>query len=186
MEISLVLDVNDTLPGRDDDPVEHRLARDVLEAALKHFGWTVVPSPGEDLDDGTVAVLELTLTITGDDGIRSLNREYRGRDESTDVLSFPLLEPTEGMQLAQGQWPGAYPAGIPLLLGDIVINLPQAERAARLYGHSFQREFGFLLVHGFLHLLGFDHDTPDTEKEMNELSEQILRSTGLTRAGSGV
>ena len=84
----------------------------------------------------------LTLVLVGDAAVRRLNREYRGKDKPTDVLSFPAMERT--------------PEGV-FHMGDIMISMPRAERQARDLGHSLRHEVEYLTVHGFLHLLGFEH-----------------------------
>lgn len=113
---------------------------------------------------------EVSVILTDNEGIRVLNREYRGKDCPTDVLSFAL---DEGEEIAN--------ASDLHLLGDIVISLERAMEQAEEYGHSLEREAGFLTAHGMLHLLGYDHDTPDEEKEMQELTENVLRNLTLVR-----
>ncbi len=105
---------------------------------------------------------EITLVITDEETVRDLNRTYRGVDASTDVLSFPLQE--EEMTI-----PGAE-----MYLGDIVIAFPVAERQAAEYGHSVQEELRLLAVHGTLHLLGYDHATPEEEAVMWQKQEAVL------------
>jgi probable rRNA maturation factor len=120
---------------------------------------------------------ELSIILTTDEEVRRLNREYRGIDAPTDVLSFPMgAETTEG-----GQDAFLAPEGV-RMLGDVVISYPQAVRQAVEYGHSLQREVGFLTVHGILHLLGLDHETPEEERVMFAKQEEVLASLGLTRA----
>ena len=116
---------------------------------------------------------EVSLTFTDNEGIRELNREYRGRDRATDVLSFPMYD------FAAGEEPDEI--GDFVTLGDIVVSLERARSQAEEYGHSFEREMGFLAVHGFLHINGYDHYTPEEEKEMFGLQEEILTAYGLTR-----
>lgn len=137
----------------------------------------------------------VTLTLTDDEGIRELNREYRGLDKPTDVLSFPLTEPGEeepeivfdgeyeAVEEDAGEWTEDEEIGHPFagMLGDIVISVPRAEVQAAEYGHSFERELGFLFVHGFLHLLGYDHENAEEESIMFAKQEQILAKAGLTR-----
>ncbi|MFC4599361.1 rRNA maturation RNase YbeY [Cohnella hongkongensis] len=142
----------------------------------------------EEVDRGIV-----TLTLTDDEGIRELNRQYRGLDKPTDVLSFSLLEGEEADIRFEGEyeasetdgegWEDEEKAGDPFsdLLGDIVISVPRAEAQAAEYGHSFERELGFLFVHGFLHLLGYDHGTEEEERAMFARQEEVLREAGLTR-----
>ncbi|WEK53047.1 MAG: rRNA maturation RNase YbeY [Candidatus Cohnella colombiensis] len=135
----------------------------------------------------------VTLTLTDDEGIRELNRQYRGLDSATDVLSFSLLEGEEAdihyddeyeaSEEGQEEWVDEAEANNPFadMLGDIVISVPRAELQAQEYGHSFERELGFLFVHGFLHLLGYDHGDEEAEREMFSKQEAVLAEAGLTR-----
>jgi probable rRNA maturation factor len=114
--------------------------------------------------------LEISLTLVDAEEIQTLNREYRDKDQVTDVLSFPLYEspdqiPTEGTAL----------------LGDIVICLSRAEEQASEYGHSLERELAFLFVHSMFHLLGFDHEDPQDTRAMREAEESVLAALGLSR-----
>ena len=109
---------------------------------------------------------EVSLSIVDDREMHELNLRYRGVDRTTDVLSFPL----------EDQRPKE-----PCLLGDIVVSAPQAVRQAGEYGHSLLREMSFLVVHGTLHLLGYDHVTPDEDEEMQRLQEEVLAALGITR-----
>lgn len=117
----------------------------------------------------------LDVRITDDDRIHELNREYRGVDAPTDVLSFPL-EPTESESVAFVLPPGAVRH-----LGDLVISWPRAVAQAAEYGHSVEREAAYLAVHGLLHLLGYDHERPDEARIMRGREETILTPLGLTR-----
>jgi probable rRNA maturation factor len=117
---------------------------------------------------------EVALTFVDDETIHTLNREYRGIDRPTDVLSFAMQEKGEGE-------PEILDHDIPDMLGDIVISVPRAIEQAREYGHSIERELGFLFVHGFLHLIGYDHDHEEAEQEMFRRQESILQSAGLHR-----
>jgi probable rRNA maturation factor len=135
----------------------------------------------------------VTLTLTDDEGIRELNRQYRGLDKSTDVLSFSLLEGDEpdihydeeyeATEEGEESWKDEEKAANPLeeLLGDIIISVPRTEAQAEEYGHSFERELGFLFVHGFLHLLGYDHGNVEDEREMFAKQEEVLKEAGLMR-----
>lgn len=116
---------------------------------------------------------EVSLSFVDDETIRELNRDYRGIDSPTDVLSFPMFEDEAERIAAQEE--GS------LLWGDIIISVPTAKRQSEEYGHSLEREIGFLFVHGFLHLLGYDHETEEQEKEMFALQEHILQRAGLKR-----
>ena len=117
---------------------------------------------------------EISVMLVSDAEIRDLNRRYRGKDMATDVLSFPQLE---------GDIPDAvaWPEGVSYPIGDIVISLPRTIEQAAEFGHSQAREFGFLLVHGLLHLLGFDHESPAEASAMREREEDLLAAAGLTR-----
>lgn len=114
----------------------------------------------------------VSLVFADDAGIATLNRDYRGVDAPTDVLSFSQLE-------ASG--PTVLPPGAPLLLGDIVVSLPRAAAQAQEYGHTRERELGFLLVHGLLHLLGYDHGSSQEAAAMEARQEAVLQSLGLRR-----
>ena len=122
---------------------------------------------------------EVNLTLTDDAEIQELNRVQRGIDRPTDVLSFPLLEQDEdGTLLVYDE----DMAGGRVLLGDIVISAQRAAAQAGEYGHSLERELGFLTVHSMLHLLGYDHERGgEEEQEMFEKQEAILLSVGLVR-----
>ena len=116
---------------------------------------------------------EVSISFVDNQEIKQLNAEFRSRDMETDVLSFPLGE--NGV-FDKNEDTGAY------MLGDIVISVEKAVSQAKLYGHSFQREMGFLTVHSMLHLLGYDHETGGLEAaKMREKEEMILSRLGLTR-----
>lgn len=124
----------------------------------------------EQVPDGA----EVSISFVDNEQIRIINRDYRGKDQPTDVISFALEEMGEGEIEIVG-------ADIPPVLGDIIISVPKAKEQAAEYGHSLMRELGFLAVHGFLHLLGYDHETEEEEKEMFVKQEQILEKYGLKR-----
>lgn len=125
----------------------------------------------EDIDSGS----ELSVTFTDNEGIRGINREYRNKDAATDVISFAMEE--------QGEDEPAIIGGedMPRILGDIIISIERTEEQAAEYGHSFDRELGFLALHGFLHLLGYDHMTEEDEAVMFTKQKDILADYGLTR-----
>ncbi len=104
---------------------------------------------------------ELSVLFSGDRTMRTLNRRYRGMDRTTDVLSFALRE-------------GPFADLQPEFLGDIVISVPVAERQARERGHSLGREIEFLLVHGLLHLLGYDHERGSAQARKMQRMESLL------------
>ncbi|WP_025784786.1 rRNA maturation RNase YbeY [Sporosarcina sp. D27] len=125
----------------------------------------------EGLEDGT----ELSVTFLDDDAIKQVNRDYRGKDQPTDVISFALEEEGEGEAAIIGA------DDMPRHLGDLLISVETAQRQAVDYGHSVERELGFLALHGFLHLLGYDHMTENDEKKMFGRQDEILKSFGLER-----
>lgn len=117
---------------------------------------------------------ELSLTFVDNERIQEINREYRDKDRPTDVISFAMEEMGEGEMEIIGE-------NMPVVLGDIIISIPKTYEQAEEYGHSFMRELGFLTVHGFLHLLGYDHETVEEEKEMFDRQKEILEAYGLKR-----
>ena len=116
---------------------------------------------------------EVSVTFTDDRRIRELNKEYRNIDKATDVLSFPLGE--------NGEYDLNHDTGAKLL-GDIVISMDHARAQSEEYGHSLEREIGFLTVHSMLHLLGYDHETSKKdETEMFTKQDAIMSRLGLER-----
>lgn len=151
----------------------------------------------EEVSDGEVA-----LTFVDDEAIQELNKQYRGLDKPTDVLSFAMREMGEDeIEIIYGddrfeevEYAGEKDEeesgtaedddeedGNEEPLGDIIISVPRAIAQADEYGHSVERELGFLFVHGFLHLIGYDHQDEEEEKVMFGKQEQILQQAGLTR-----
>ncbi|MBE7048928.1 MAG: rRNA maturation RNase YbeY [Ruminococcaceae bacterium] len=121
---------------------------------------------------------EVSLSITDNEGIRNINREQRQIDKETDVLSFPMLTVEDGTLIVEDEDIN----DDCVFLGDIVISLPKAQSQANEFGHSLERELGFLTVHSMLHLLGYDHEnSPDEELEMFQKQEAVLHSLGLVR-----
>ncbi len=129
----------------------------LLERLLKTAGEM------ENVKKGVVS-----LSFVTDEAIQELNKQYRKLDRSTDVLSFPMDEPDDEAEMEKE-------------LGDIIISIPTAKRQCLEYNHSLEREVGFLFIHGFLHLLGYDHQETNTEQEMFERQEKILLKAGLNR-----
>lgn len=122
---------------------------------------------------------EINVRLVSSEEIRALNREHRQVDRETDVLSFPQYELEEFRSME--------PETHPIPLGDIVISVPVAVRQAEEYGHTLQREIGFLTVHAMLHLLGFHHEQGGVEAvQMREKEENVLHKLGLPRGASYV
>ncbi len=117
---------------------------------------------------------ELSILLVDNEYIQELNAIYRNLNEVTDVLSFAMNELTED----EPEFDFSNDLNV---LGDIVVSLEKASSQSTEYGHSLEREVGFLIVHGILHLLGFDHDTEDGEKIMQDLQTTILHSVHLER-----
>ncbi|MEG2174287.1 MAG: rRNA maturation RNase YbeY [Oscillospiraceae bacterium] len=123
--------------------------------------------------EGIEGSSEISVSFTDNDDIQELNATYRGKDVPTDVLSFPLGE--------DGKYETNRETGA-RLLGDIVISMEKACEQARLYGHSIEREIGFLTVHSMFHLLGYDHEQGGIEaRRMREKEEIVLQELGLSR-----
>ena len=121
---------------------------------------------------------EMSVTFMDNAAIQVINRDYRDKDQPTDVISFALEEETEE------ELPIIFDDEMPAMprnLGDIMISVERAKEQASEYGHSYDRELGFLALHGFLHINGYDHMTPADEKEMFGLQKEILDAYGLKR-----
>ena len=112
---------------------------------------------------------EVSLSFVDNEEIHELNREYRGVDRSTDVLSFPLLTDEFDVEIEEES------------LGDIVISLERALEQSEEYNHSFEREVCFLVCHSMFHLLGYDHDTEENTKDMRKREEDVLNKLNITR-----
>ena len=136
------------------------------------------------ISEGVVRPCAVSVRLCDDETIHEINREYRGVDRATDVLSFPTV---------------AYPAGVTAgqadrllrkelddeldacMLGDLVLSVPHVMAQAEEYGHSPQREAAYLLVHGLCHLMGYDHMEPEEQRSMRAMEEKILSAVGLGR-----
>ncbi len=126
--------------------------------------------------------IEVEISFVDSDKIRQLNRDCRGIDKETDVLSFPVLnlKPMQKVNLKDFK-DDINPETKLLMLGDIVICEEVAKKHAEEYNHSYEREVCYLVVHGFLHLLGFDHMEEEDKKVMRALEEAILKKHKITR-----
>ena len=127
-------------------------------------------------NEGFTDSAEISVTFVDDDMIHELNKKHRNIDKSTDVLSFPMGE--------NGEYDVNLDTGAKVL-GDIIISIEHAYDQAEKYGHTLQREIGFLTVHSLLHLLGYDHENGGLEAvKMREKEEAVLTRVGLKRNGS--
>ncbi|GKU79712.1 rRNA maturation RNase YbeY [Paenibacillus sp. L3-i20] len=131
----------------------------------------------EGMTDGDVA-----LTFIDDEGIHALNLEYRGIDRPTDVLSFAMQDDgVDELNIIFEVENEDEVDPISGMLGDIIISVERAVAQSEEYGHSLEREIAFLFVHGFLHLIGYDHQDDASEAVMTEKQEAVLQKAGLTR-----
>ncbi|WP_163653071.1 rRNA maturation RNase YbeY [Listeria sp. PSOL-1] len=157
LEIDMI-DETDHLPAKTNQFVE-----DLLQFAAEHL----------KIEPDT----EMSVTFTDNEHIQTINRDYRGKDQPTDVISFAIEELVEGETAIHFK----EDEGLPRVLGDIIISVEKASEQAEAYGHSAERELGFLAVHGLLHLLGYDHMTAKEEKVMFGLQKEVLDAYGLQR-----
>lgn len=126
--------------------------------------------------------LGLVATFTGKDEICELNTQYRGVERATDVLSFPTIDNLGHGIIDVSLYPYETDLRTGILnLGDVFICTDIAKEQAQEYGHSIEREYAFLFLHGLLHLLGFDHIEHDDEREMNATAQSILSACGIER-----
>ena len=120
--------------------------------------------------------LIITVTFTNPEEIRKINKKYRKIDKATDVLSFPMFEKEELEQkIASKDF--LYED----MLGDLIISIEKVKEQAIEYGHSFERELSYMLVHGFYHLMGYDHIEEEDKKKMRPKEEKILNELKITR-----
>lgn len=120
--------------------------------------------------------LYISITLTTPDNIQKINREYRRIDKPTDVLSFPMFEKEEIDSKIQNK-----EFEFEDVLGDIVISLEQVEVQAKEYGHTFERELAYMIVHGFYHLMGYDHMVEEDKLIMRQKEENVLSVLEITR-----
>ena len=120
--------------------------------------------------------LYISITLTTPEKIHKINKQYRNVDRETDVLSFPMFEKEELEQkIAKNDFEHED------ILGDVVISIEKVKEQAVEYGHSFEREFAYMLVHGFYHLMGYDHIKEDDKVLMRAKEEKVLNKLGITR-----
>lgn len=128
-------------------------------------------------EEGVTRPCAVSIRLCDDDAIHAINRDYRGVDRATDVLSFPTVNYPAGVTAGQAdtllrrEWDDETDA---CMLGDLVISIPRVEAQAREYGHSFRREAAYLTVHGLCHLMGYDHIEDDDRKKMRAMEERVL------------
>ena len=120
--------------------------------------------------------LYITVTLTNPENIRKINKEYRNIDRATDVLSFPMFEKDELEEKIKKNNFNHID-----VLGDLIISIEKVEEQAKEYGHSFERELSYMLVHGFYHLMGYDHIKDEDKKMMRAKEEKILDELKILR-----
>lgn len=125
--------------------------------------------------------LYMSITLTLPEEIKEINRKYRNIDKATDVLSFPMFEKNEIDQIVGKSVKDVEEVEKIDILGDIVISIPRVYEQAEEYGHSFERELSYMVVHGFYHLMGYDHMIEDEKKVMRQKEEVVLSSLGISR-----
>ena len=146
------------------------LAKDVISFTMEHEHF-----PFE---------AEISLTLTDNEGIWKVNKEFREIDRPTDVLSFPMLEydvPGDFSQIENQTEDCFKPDTGEILLGDIIISVDKVREQAEEYGHSMQREFAFLIVHSMLHLFGYDHMEEQEAAVMEGKQREILECLNILR-----
>ena len=146
------------------------VARKVVDFSLEHEGF-----PYE---------AEVNLTLTDNDGIWAINKQFRQIDRPTDVLSFPMLSyetPGDFSFLSEENDDDFNPDTGEVILGDIIISVDKVKEQAREYGHSLKREFAFLITHSMLHLFGYDHMEPDEAAVMEDHQRKILDALDIKR-----
>lgn len=128
--------------------------------------------------------LYICVTLTDPKNIREINKEYRNIDKETDVLSFPMFEKDELDKLIATNLLKTFNlknGALQDIMGDIIISIERVEEQAKEYGHSFEREFAYMLVHGFYHLRGYDHMEEEEKAQMREKEENVLSQLNITR-----
>ena len=139
-----------------------------LEEAMQGFVETDIP-------------LAIEFVFVDGEEIRRLNRELRDTDKVTDVLSFPALDDIKGQAICGANYPFDVDEEGNLLIGSIAVCCDRAKEQAEEFGHSYERELHYLLVHGIMHCLGYDHITDEDRAEMREKEELILGKLGIKR-----
>ena len=143
-------------------------------------GLTALENAMEGFVQADVGVA-VELLFVDEEEMQRLNRETRNMDKVTDVLSYPSLDGIQGKPLLKAEHPFEMDEEDNLLLGSIVICCQRAKEQAEEYGHSYERELHYLIVHGVMHCLGYDHITDEERAQMREKEEYILTKLGITR-----
>ena len=143
-----------------DEKVDEELLKKVVQTVLE------VEQVKHDMD--------IYITLTNNEEIHTINKEYRNVDKPTDVLSFPMYERNEIYKLKEEK-----ESDVEEILGDIIISIPKVKEQADEYGHSLERELAYLLTHGMLHLLGYDHMIEEEKTIMRKQEEIVLAKLNI-------
>ena len=146
-----------------EEPLYEKIVKRVLEKCFKE----------ENITDSK---LYITITLTTPNHIQEINKKYRKIDNPTDVLSFPMFERKELEEKIRKK-----DFLHEDILGDIIISIEKVEEQAKEYGHSFERELSYMIVHGFYHLMGYDHIEEKDKKEMRAKEDKILNDLDILR-----
>ena len=143
-------------------PNEEKLIKEVVSRVLE--------------EEKVLPEVDVYITLTNNEKIHKINKEYRDVDRPTDVLSFPMYERDEIADLKNDT-----DDEIEKILGDIIVSVEKVREQAEEYGHSFERELAYLVTHGMLHLLGYDHMIEEEKAVMRKREEEILETLNITR-----
>ena len=143
-------------------PNEEKLIKEVVSRVLE--------------EEKVLPEVDVYITLTNNEEIHKINKEYRDVDRPTDVLSFPMYERDEIAGLKNDT-----DDEIEKILGDIIVSIEKVREQAEEYGHSFERELAYLVTHGMLHLLGYDHMREEEKAVMRKREEEILETLNITR-----
>ena len=143
-------------------PNEEKLIKEVVSRVLE--------------EEKVLPEVDVYITLTNNEEIHKINQEYRDVDRPTDVLSFPMYERDEIAGLKNDT-----DDEIEKILGDIIVSIEKVREQAEEYGHSFERELAYLVTHGMLHLLGYDHMIEEEKAVMRKREEEILETLNITR-----
>lgn len=143
-------------------PNEEKLIKEVVSRVLE--------------EERVLPEVDVYITLTNNEEIHKINKEYRDVDRPTDVLSFPMYERDEIAGLKNDT-----DDEIEKILGDIIVSIEKVREQAEEYGHSFERELAYLVTHGMLHLLGYDHMIEEEKAVMRKREEEILETLNITR-----
>ena len=143
-------------------PNEEKLIKEVVSRVLE--------------EEKVLPEVDVYITLTNNEEIHKINKEYRDVDRPTDVLSFPMYERDEIVDLKNDT-----DDEIEKILGDIIVSIEKVREQAEEYGHSFERELAYLVTHGMLHLLGYDHMIEEEKAVMRKREEEILEALNITR-----